>query len=320
MSKSMISLFALGMAVLLLPLYAAAQSTDYAFVFLDFPAEVQMEAGSSKIMEVAVKNIGDYGNTVSLELETTAPISASVVPGSIRVERGLTGKFTLSLLSSPSDAINKYQSKLALKGIAVDLVKEFTITILPSQAKKSEINNNYLVLSNNYESLKKRFDQIRDSGCVVVQPGDAAAVTPAQVTDSLEKFHQSVEKTGAAIKADDFVAASLEIEKVGGLTGSIENKINALKSAQESCEDDKSRVSGYLAGGMVATGVSVVIIVVILGIFTYRYYTRRLPGVRRLIRSGATPPSASRSVSQESQHKAVTHVEREFRYEFRKKK
>ncbi len=306
--------------VLALSLSADAQivkPTDYVFVFLDFPSEIEMTAGSSLIKDVYVKNIGDYSSLVELTLETTAPISASVVPGSMIIEKGDTGIFSLSLLPSESAAIGKHPSKLQLRGRGVNLEKGFTITITPSPEKKFEINNNYLVLLNRYESLKKRFEQIRDSGCVLVQAGDVTAVAPKQIVDSLQNLNDKVEKIMIAIKENDFVTANVEEEKGDQLANLVEADINSLKSAQDSCEEEKSRVSGYLVGGAVGTTLGIIIIVAVLGLGAYRYYMK-MPRVRKLIPS--THPAHKGPSTNLASHPNVKRLDRNFRYEYRKKK
>jgi len=300
---------------LLLPAYVFAQSLDYGFVFLDFPAEIEIPAGSSAIAEVAVKNIGRLSNIVELEIETTAPISASIVPGSLAVAEGGTGVFSISFFRPPENVINKYPSKLRLKGKNVDVTKDFILLLTPSPEKKFEISNNYLVLLNRYESLSKKFGQVRDTGCVFVEAGDVTAVTPKQIVDSLQQLRGIVGDTKTAVDKGDFVTASIEEGKGAGLADRIDSEINSLKTSQESCENEKSRVSSYLTGGAIGTTLGIVVIVVILGLATWKHY-KNAPRVRRLIRT----PGYSISSKPQEQPSGVKRVERDFKYEFRKKK
>ncbi len=300
---------------LLLPAYVFAQTLDYGFVFLDFPAELEISAASSTMTHVPVKNIGRLSNIVELEIETAAPISASILPGSLAVAEGSIGVFTVSFLPSSGDVVNKYPSKLRIKGRGVDITKDFTLVLAPSPEKKFEISNNYLVLLNRYESLGKKFEQVKDTGCVLVEAGDVTAVTPKQIIGSLQELKGIVDKVKSAVDENDFVTASIEEEKGQELANRVEFEVNALKISQESCEQDKSRVSSYLTGGAIGTTVGIVIIAVVLGLVTYKHHTR-LPKVRRLIRT----PKYSISEQKQNQAPGVNRVERDFKYEFRKKK
>ncbi len=295
-----------------------AQSTE-TFVFLDFPSQVQVVVGSSSIQSVSVKNIGDYVNVVDLSVETTAPISASVTPGSQQIDRGDTGTFSLSLLSSPSDVINRYPSKLHLRGNGVDVTKDFTLVVVPTPEKKFEINSNYLVLLNKYESLNKRFSEVKGSGCVLVRAGDVNAVAPKQIVDDLQTLNDKVEKSRIAIKEDDFVTADVETNKGKDLSNKIDSDINSLRAAQESCEADKARVSGYLTGGTLGTTLGIVVIVALLGLMAYNHYSKK-PEIRKLIPSSSPmPKSGSTNLAQHPGVKRVGQGRPEFRYEFRKK-
>ena len=303
---------------------AAVLSQDLSFVFTDSLSEVEVSVGSSAVKEVSVKNIGDFESIVELSVETTAPVSVGVVPGSLSISRSATGAFSLSFLSSPTNVVNRYPSKLRLRGNnGVDVSKDFSIVILPTADKKIEINANYLSTLNKFENLQKRFDQVKDSGCVLVSPGDVQAVTPKQIVSSLQDLKDVLEKTRIAIKESDFVTANVEVEKSGQLAAVVESEINSLRGLQESCEEDKARVSGYVAGGVLTTTVGIIVIVVIVGLLVYRHYTR-LPKVRKLLPSGQvkihTPSEPAEKPA--GPYHGLGRIEKRkgFNYEFKKKK
>lgn len=293
---------------------ALSQETNQ-LVFIDMPSEVSVDVGSSSIIQVVVKNTAEYSKTAELGIETAAQVSVSIVPGTVVLGRGESATFTLSFLSSQSNQINRYPSKIKLSG---GVEKGFTILVLPTAGKKFEINNDYIVLLNKYENSKKRFEQVKDSGCVLVEAGDVNAVTPRQISDSLQNLNDNVEKTRIAIKENDFLTASIEQVKGSQLADKVESDINSLRGSQESCENEKLRVSGYLTGGAIGTAAGLIIIVVIIGAVVYNHYTR-LPRVRKLIRS-ESHYMKPKSESNMEGRPGVTRAERDFKYEFRKKK
>lgn len=320
MFKKSYSVFAVSLvlAALSLPGFVLGQQSD-SFVFLEFPSQVEVVVGSSTIKDVSVKNIGDYVKVVELFVETTAPVSVGVIPGSQQVDRGATGTFTLSFLTSPTNLINRYPSKLRLKGGGVEAEKDFTLIILPTPEKKFEINGNYITLVNKYEALQKRFSEVKDSGCVMVQPGDINAIAPKHVVDGLQTLNDKVEKTRIAIKEDDFVTADVEASKGKELANRVEADINRLRSAQEDCEGEKSRISSYLTGGVATTSIGIIVIVALLGFMAYRHYSSQ-PKVRRLIPSSYPVQKPSNSSTNLTHHPGVKRVERGFKYEFKKRR
>ena len=307
--------------VLSLSNLSLAQS-DISFVFTDSPQKIEVIVGSSTQLDVKVKNIGDLDNFVELSVETTAPVSVSVVPGLQRVDRGATGIFSLSFLSSPTNVVNSYQSILRLKGNGVEVKREFTLVILPTPEKKFEINNDYLVSLNKFENFQKRFQEVKDSGCVLVAPGDVSSTTPKQIVASLQDAKDTLEKTRIAIKEDDFVTANVNGEKAKGLIEKVEGEINLLRSAQQECEDEKLRVSGYITGTAVSTTVGLVVIAVIVALLVYRHYSN-LPKVRKLLPSSNVnikAKSAEPPAKPDPYH-GMGRVgnRRDFQYEFKKK-
>ncbi len=315
-SKIPLFIVSLVLVSLIAPSYALAQENSV--VFSDAPSQVEIISGSSSIVDIKVTNIGDSSKTFELDVETAAPVSASILPGTVTLDKGQSATFSLSFLSSSTNPINRYASKLKLKGDGVNVIKEFSIVVLPTPEKKFGINNEYIVLLNKYENSKKRFDQIKDIGCVLVEAGDINAVTPKGIVDSLQDLNDNLEKTRIAIKENDFLTASIEQEKGAQLTDKVEADINSLKSSQEACEEDKLRVSGYLTGGFIGTSIGVIIIVVIVGLVVYSHYTR-LPRVRKLIRS-ENHYMKPKTESNLGGRPGVTRVGRDFKYEFKKKK
>jgi len=309
------SLILVSLAV---PTFVVGQS-DLTFVFLDAPAQVEVVVGSSTTQEIRVKNIGDFDNVVQLDVETNGPLSVSVVPGSLQVARGSTGTLSLSFLSSPTNVVNRYPSKLKLKGNGVDLAHQFDIVILPTQEKKFDINNGYLSSLNKFENLEKRFEQVKEGGCLLVQSSDLSAATPRQISESLQNIGDTLEKTRIAIKEDDFVTANVEEEKSKYLVSKVEAEINSLRGAQEECEKEQSRLSSYVTGGVVATSIGIIVIVAIVAFVAYRHYTR-LPKVRKLLPSGDVNVKVKNTEHKPELHPGIKRVGRDFKYEFKKKK
>ncbi|HLD41993.1 MAG TPA: hypothetical protein VJB06_03075 [archaeon] len=317
MFKPKTALFAATLILMSLLAPSSILAEESGVVFSDAPSEVQITAGSSSIVDIKVANTGDSAKTFELDIETAVPVSASIIPGTVTLKKGESSAFKVSFLSSSTNTINRYPSKLKLRGEGVDVVKEFFIVILPTAEKKFEINNNYLVLLNRYENLKKRFEQVKGIGCVLVEAGDVNAVTPKAIVDSLGDLNDNLEKTRISIKENDFLTASIEEEKGRRMTDKVEADINSLKASQETCEDEKLRVSGYLTGGFIGTAIGVIVILVIIGLVVYNHYTR-LPKVRKLIR--AESHYLKPKTDSLPRNPNVTRVGRDFRYEFKKKR
>ena len=321
MVKKAYCLFA-AFLVLSLASLSLAQS-DLSFVFTDSPQKIEVVVGSSTQLNVNVKNIGDLDNFVELSVETTAPVSVSVVPGLRSIEKGASGTFSLSFLSSPTNVVNSYQSFLRLKGDnGVDVKREFSLVILPTPEKKFEINNEYLASLNKFEGLSKRFDEVKNSGCVLVSPGDVSSITPKQIIASLQDAGDTLEKTRIAIKEDDFVIANVNGEKAKELISKVDSEINVLRASQKACEDEKARISGYVAGTAVSTTVALVVIAVVVALLVYRHYSN-LPKVRKLLPSGDIKIKAKseEAPARPDPYQGMNKLgnRKDFQYEFKKK-
>jgi hypothetical protein len=169
----------------------------------NYTASLNITQGQSGGMEVSVKNTGSILLTGKLVITTdTSKITASISPTMHSLNTSVTGIFILNF-SVAGDATVGYHKVTAKAynpdNTSVSDSKEITITVLPKEETKSEINEMFLNYTEIFDALEKDFSKIL-SGSVNAQNYTKTNRTYSSIINILSQIEESI-STGDYVKA-----------------------------------------------------------------------------------------------------------------------
>jgi hypothetical protein len=224
----------------------------------NFTASLNITQGQSGGMEVSVKNTGNILLTGKLVITTdTSKITASISPTMHSLNTSVTGIFILNF-SVASDATVGYHKVTAKAynpdNTSVSDSKEITITVLPKEETKSEINEMFLNYTGIFDALEKDFAKIM-SGSVSAQNYTRTNRTYSSIINILSQIEESI-STGDYVKAY-------------GLLGDANATISRFQQEISQLSVESQQTSNFQAQDMWTWAAVGIVIIVIMAFLVY---------------------------------------------------
>ncbi len=235
------------------------------------PSTIEFLAGSSKSVEVRVKNTGEADITTKLQVSgLTDKVAVSITPSEELLSVDEESTFTITF--SGND-IGSFSGTFKATGGSASDSKGFTLTVLPTDEKKTEISETYQAYLTKVGLLGSRFNQLKSAGCLTSTTGNETVNSTQELSSiesDLSNVKSSLDSAKSGIDSQDYIAANNKLGDANLVMESVSSKLDAMENIQQSClAASGSGATALLIGGATA----VVIGIVVVGLL-YAYYTR----------------------------------------------
>lgn len=232
------------------------------FDFTDVESDLSVVFGETLAVQVVVKNNGERTMGLDFDVEfdevdasSVATVEQEAACDSLDVGASCTVTVTFDASAASSiDQIGLYSGTYIAKAVESGqrTTESFTITVLPTEELKLQLNQTYDNLTAVYEELRRDFESIRASGQEDI----------SEIETVLNDAQQKLDEAGNALIEGDYITANVLLNDVEGLLASVRNSIAEVNGGDGLFGNIDSSIFWVVAGIIVA-GVVVVVVYLI---------------------------------------------------------
>jgi len=228
----------------------------YAPNMISYESAISITYGETNSTEISVNEANNKTITLALNASISDDIETNVTPESCTSPCS----FTVNFSTTSSTEIKVYEGTFkAFYSVLPDAyqTKSFSLTVLPTEAQKAEINQKYLDYLPKIDSLIQEFEALKTLG--TASEGNLTMVE--SLISSMNSISADIK---AALDAGNYVTANMLMTDLNSTITQIKTKFSELKEAGVMPFFDFSGVTWWIVIGIIVVGVVAFIVYLLL--------------------------------------------------------
>jgi len=217
--------------------------------------------GGTNSTIVVVKHTGNVSSmNVKLNVTGLSNVNTTVSPGSYDISSGNSAAFSVVFNISNSTTLGNHSGtfKAYESGTSYYATKSFTLIVLSTPERESEINVSYENYTTQFENLTAEFDRIRATGFV-------SEANLTRVGALVNETNSTINDIRAAIESGDYATAESLLAGLAAQLDRLRTELSAIQQEEKTTEETFwSSIWVWVIVGIIIAGAAILLVYMLL--------------------------------------------------------